>query len=61
MKIVINNLLMKIKKYEKQKKLIGYIIDLRNNPGGLIKSSNKYYRLFSRRWRNCFYKRKKNK
>ncbi len=26
----------KIKDYEKQKKLIGYIIDLRNNPGGLL-------------------------
>ena len=26
----------KIKKYEKEKKLIGYIIDLRNNPGGLL-------------------------
>ena len=25
-----------IKNYEKQKKLIGYIIDLRNNPGGLL-------------------------
>ncbi len=25
-----------IKDYEKQKKLIGYIIDLRNNPGGLL-------------------------
>ncbi len=25
-----------IKKYEKEKKLIGYIIDLRNNPGGLL-------------------------
>ena len=26
----------KIKTYEKQKKLVGYIIDLRNNPGGLL-------------------------
>ncbi len=26
----------KIKNYEKQKKLVGYIIDLRNNPGGLL-------------------------
>ncbi len=26
----------KIKDFEKQKKLIGYIIDLRNNPGGLL-------------------------
>ena len=26
----------KVKNYEKQKKLIGYIIDLRNNPGGLL-------------------------
>lgn len=26
----------KIKDYEKQNKLIGYIIDLRNNPGGLL-------------------------
>ncbi len=25
-----------IKKFEKEKKLIGYIIDLRNNPGGLL-------------------------
>ena len=25
-----------IKKYEKEKKLIGYIVDLRNNPGGLL-------------------------
>ena len=25
-----------IKKYEKEKKLIGYILDLRNNPGGLL-------------------------
>ena len=25
-----------IKSYEKQKKLVGYIIDLRNNPGGLL-------------------------
>ena len=25
-----------IKNYEKQKKLVGYIIDLRNNPGGLL-------------------------
>ena len=26
----------KVKNYEKQKNLIGYIIDLRNNPGGLL-------------------------
>ena len=26
----------KIKNYEKQNKLVGYIIDLRNNPGGLL-------------------------
>ncbi len=26
----------KIKNYEKNKKLVGYIIDLRNNPGGLL-------------------------
>ena len=26
----------KIKEFEKQKKLKGYIIDLRNNPGGLL-------------------------
>ena len=25
-----------IKKYEKEKKLVGYILDLRNNPGGLL-------------------------
>ena len=25
-----------VKKYEKEKKLVGYIIDLRNNPGGLL-------------------------
>ncbi len=29
-------LIKDIKKYEKEKKLIGYIIDLRNNPGGLL-------------------------
>ena len=25
-----------VKNYEKQKNLLGYIIDLRNNPGGLL-------------------------
>ena len=49
----------KIKKYENQK-LIGYIIDLRNNPGGLLKSSCCYYRLF-RKGRDSIYKRSKNK
>ena len=41
MKIAINNLLIKLKNM-KNKKLIGYIIDLRNNPGGLL---NKQYLL----------------
>ena len=34
MRIVINNLLRKSK--NKKSELIGYIIDLRNNPGGLL-------------------------
>ena len=35
MKIVINNYLKKLKKLKKRK-TIGYILDLRNNPGGLL-------------------------
>ena len=35
MKIVMNNY-SKINKFEKNNKLNGYILDLRNNPGGLI-------------------------
>ena len=35
MKIVINNLSNKLK-IMKTKSLLGYIIDLRNNPGGLL-------------------------
>ena len=36
MKIVMNNYLKKLKKFEKNEKPIGYIVDLRNNPGGLL-------------------------
>mgnify|MGYP001166871228 CR=1 FL=1 len=31
-----NQFLKSIKKFEKNKKIIGYVIDLRNNPGGLL-------------------------
>ena len=40
--------LKSIKKFEKNSKIKGYVIDLRNNPGGLANSSNKYYRFFLR-------------
>ena len=36
MKIVMNNYLKNINKFEKNNKLNGYILDLRNNPGGLL-------------------------
>ena len=31
-----NQFLSSIKKFENNSKIIGYIIDLRNNPGGLL-------------------------
>ena len=36
MKTVINNFLSIIKKFEKNSKIKGYLLDLRNNPGGLL-------------------------
>ena len=36
MKIVVSKLKKKLKGLEKNKNLKGYILDLRNNPGGLL-------------------------
>ena len=43
-----NQFLKSIKKFEKNSKIKSYVIDLRNNPGGLAYSSNKYNRFFFR-------------
>ena len=41
MKIVVIKLKKKIKKLNKNKNLKGYILDLRNNPGGLLSQAIK--------------------
>ena len=40
MKIAVDQIKNKIKEFNKKKKIKGYILDLRNNPGGLVISSN---------------------
>ena len=50
--------LKSVKKFEKDSKIIGYVLDLRNNPGGLLTQAINITDFF-RRWRDSFYKRKK--
>ena len=42
-----------IKKFNKNKNLKRFILDLRNNPGGLLSQAIKISDFFFRKWRNC--------
>ena len=46
-----------IKKLEKNDSVKSYILDLRNNPGGLLSQAIKISDFFFRKWRNSIYKK----
>ena len=52
--------LKSVREFEKDKKIKGYVFDLRNNPGGLLTQAINITDFFFGGWRDSFNKRKKN-